>query len=130
MAAPEPTSVDEIWFFTTSHNLLIEEIDHLAQVGLTYSDPTRKRYVCLSGSARIIRDELKARELWNPQVGAWFPAGPSDPDLRLICVTAHRAEYWDTPTRRMALFFERAKIGPGGDAHPRAAEHRTIDLKP
>src|SRR4051812_30066148 len=69
MAAQEPASVDEIWFFTTGHNLLTEEIDHLPRVGLTYSDTARKRYVALSGSARIIRDEAKARDLWNPWVG-------------------------------------------------------------
>ena len=110
MATQEPSSVDEIWFFTSSHNLLMEEIDHIHQVGLSYSDPARKRYVAISGSARILRDEAKARELWTPEVAAWFPNGPSDPELRIICVTPQKAEYWDAAMQRMSLIFEREGI--------------------
>ncbi|MEO7415054.1 MAG: pyridoxamine 5'-phosphate oxidase family protein [Opitutaceae bacterium] len=130
MATQESSSIDEIWFFTSSHNLLTEEIDHIPQVGLSYSDPVRKRYVSISGSARILRDEAKARERWTPGVGAWFPKGPADPELRLICVTAQKAEYWDATVQRMSPIFERAKAALGGESHPPAGDHGTLDLKP
>jgi general stress protein 26 len=128
MAMQEPSSVDELWFFTSRHNLLTEEIDHLPQIGLSYSDPARQRYVAISGSAKIIRDEAQARELWNPWISAWFPKGPRDPDLRLIRVTAERVEYWDASTHRMALLFESAKAALGGTPRLPATEHATVDL--
>lgn len=115
MVTQEPNSAEEIWFFTASHNLLLGEIDSIPQVALSYADPTRKRYVAISGSARVLRDEAKAQELWNPWIGAWFPAGPSDPNLRLVCVTALRAEYWDASTHRMTLLFETPRAVNGSE---------------
>lgn len=47
--------------------------------------------------SRIIRDQLKSQELWNPFVEAWFPEGPQDPNIVLIRVQADTAEYWDSP---------------------------------
>ena len=128
MATQEPTSIDELWFFTSRHNLLTDEIDHLPRVGLSYADASRRRYVAVSGSAKLIRDEAKTRELWNPWIGAWFPGGPGDPDLRLIRVTAERAEYWDASAHRMALLFETAKTALGGQSHLPPTEHAAVDF--
>lgn len=126
MATQEPSSVAEIWFFTSSHNLLTTEIDHLPEVGLSYSDSARKRYVAVSGSARVLRDETKARALWNPWIATWFPAGPADQHLRLICVTAHKAEYWDAAAGRMALLFDTTK-GALDDGSPVSSSSRQSD---
>lgn len=128
MTTQAPSSADEIWFFTSSHHLLITEVDHIPQVGLSYSDTARKRYVAVAGAARVIRDEAKARELWNPWVGAWFPGGPADPDLRLVCVTAQKAEYWDVATNRMTLLFETAKAALGVSPPLPAGQHEAIEL--
>jgi len=58
-------------------------------------------WVSVSGTAEIIRDQLKARELWNPFVEAWLPEGPQDPNIVLIRVQADTAEYWDSPGGRV-----------------------------
>jgi len=130
MATQEPSSIDELWFFTSSHNLMTGEIDVLHQVALSYADPARQRYVAIAGSARVFRDEAKARAMWNPWVAAWFPAGPADPALRLICVTVEKAEYWDSSANRMALLFENAKAALGGKPHLPPTDHAAVELKP
>jgi len=66
-------------------------------------------WVSVSGTAEIIRDQLKAQELWNPFVEAWFPEGPQDPNIVLIRVQADTAEYWDSPGGRVATVLSLAK---------------------
>ena len=43
---------------------------------------------------------------------AWLPEGPDDPNVVLIKVDPHTAEYWDTPGGRVAslLSFVKAKV--------------------
>jgi general stress protein 26 len=34
----------------------------------------------------MTRDNIKANELWNSEAQAWWPDGPTDPDVRVLCV--------------------------------------------
>ncbi len=71
----------------------------------------------MSGSAKVVDDRAKARELWNPILRAWFESA-DDPDLRLIHVDVEHAEYWDTPGGKVASLFALVKgaiTGDGGD---------------
>ena len=40
----------------------------------------------------------KIAELWNVKMEAWFPEGPTDPDLTLVHLRAERADVWDAPS--------------------------------
>jgi general stress protein 26 len=91
----------ELWFFTREHSPKVDEVEHDHHVNLAYSDPTRTRFVSVSGRCRLVLDKEKARELWNPSLKAWFPEGLDDPELALLCVRVEKAEYWDTPSSRM-----------------------------
>lgn len=90
----------ELWFFTNDHTHKVDEVENDHHVGLAYSDPTRNRYVSVSGRCQLIRDKAKARELWSPALKAWFPQGLDDPNLALLRVTVEKAEYWDTPNSK------------------------------
>jgi general stress protein 26 len=91
----------ELWFFTREHTPKVGEVERDHHVSLAYADPTRERYVSVSGRGRLVLDKQKARELWNPTLRAWFPQGLDDPELALLCVRVEKAEYWDTPSSRM-----------------------------
>lgn len=91
----------ELWFFTREHSPKVDEVEHDHHVNLSYSEPGKDRYVSVSGMARLVLDKEKARELWDPTLKAWFPQGLDDPELALLCVKVHKAEYWDTPNKRM-----------------------------
>ena len=114
VAALKSPTVDELWFLTASDSAKTGEIDATHGVGLSYSDPANQRFVAISGSAQIVRDPATARELWHPAFAAWFPQGPDDPNLRLVCVTPQKAEYWDSSSHRMALLFQTVKAALGG----------------
>lgn len=87
-----------LWFFTGQGTDKTLEIAQDQQVNVAYVDKDDQVYVSVSGTARVIDDRAKARELWQPAHKAWFPGGVDDPDLRLIRVDVTGAEYWDSPS--------------------------------
>jgi general stress protein 26 len=91
----------ELWFFTREHSAKVGEVEHDHHVSLAYAEPSKDRFVSVSGRCRLVLDKQKARELWSPTLKAWFPQGVDDPELALLCVKVEKAEYWDTPNSRM-----------------------------
>ena len=90
----DPSGV--FWFFTWANSEKVEEVERTHQVNLSYSEPDENRFVSVSGTAELVRDYGKAKELWKPFLKAWFPDGLEDPNLALLRVTPEKAEYWDT----------------------------------
>ncbi|MDO5504354.1 MAG: pyridoxamine 5'-phosphate oxidase family protein [Actinomycetia bacterium] len=54
-------------------------------------------YVSLAGTAQVIDDPAKLKELWGMFTGAFMDEGPEDPNSVLIRVDADSAQWWDTP---------------------------------
>jgi len=90
-----------LWFFTNAKAAKVNEVLKHEQVNVSYAQPGDNRYVSVSGTAKVLRDQRKAKELWNPTYKAWFPQGLDDPDLALLRVDVHKAEYWDSPSGTM-----------------------------
>ncbi|MGE5526803.1 MAG: pyridoxamine 5'-phosphate oxidase family protein [Rhodospirillaceae bacterium] len=89
---------DALWFFTSVTSPKIAEVAGGDwQVNLSYAHPEKQDYVSLSGTATVVRDTAKVKALWTDWAKAWFPQGPDDPDLALLRVDVHKAEYWDGP---------------------------------
>ena len=128
MAVQRNPTLDQLWFFTSADSVKTDEIGATREVSLGFSDPGHQRYVAISGTARIVRDETKAWELWNPWVEVWFPKGPADPAVRLVQIIPHRAEYWDGSSNRMAVLYQSAKAALGGQPAMSQADHAKIDL--
>jgi len=92
-----------LWFFTDWNSAKADELHHDQRVSLGYADPGRNVYVAVSGSGRLLRDVQKAKELWSVEQLAYYPAGPDDERLALLCVVIERAEYWIAPGRASYL---------------------------
>jgi general stress protein 26 len=84
-----------LWFFTRAHTHKVAEVQSHRQVNVSYADPQAERYISISGTAELVRDRRKLKELWNPIYTAWFPQGLADTDLALLKVHIEQAEYWD-----------------------------------
>ena len=54
-------------------------------------------YVSLAGTARVIDDEARLKELWGTFTDAFMEEGPEHPNSVLLEVTADTAQWWDTP---------------------------------
>ena len=117
-----------LWFFTQASAPKVGEIEREQQVNVSYAAPEDQRYVSVSGRATVVRDRAKIGELWSPELKAWFPEGPDDPDLALLKVAVERAEYWDSPSSAVmhAVGFVKA-IATGETYEP--GENEKLDLK-
>lgn len=97
--------VDEsgnIWFFTSSNSHKASEIERNPNVNVSFIDSDQQHYISVSGTAELVRDKAKIKDLWKPVLKAWFPDGPDQPDVALLKVNIKKAEYWDTPSSTVA----------------------------
>lgn len=92
-----------IWFFTAKDSEKLAEIHANANVCVCYSAPSDNTYVCVMGEAEEVDDQRKINEYWSPAAKAWFPEGKDDPNLTLIKVTPHEAEYWDSDSNKIVV---------------------------
>ena len=92
-----------LWFFTLAGAPKVGEVEQHRKVNLSYARSDDNLFVSISGSAELVRDEKKIKELWHPFYKAWFPKGQDDPELALLKVTVEEAEYWDAPSGKMGL---------------------------
>ncbi len=96
----DPKNFDgDLWFMTHKASVKIQELAGNPSVMVTYCDPGKEQYVVIQGEGRSEVNPAKAQELWNIHAKGWWPGGPDDPELKLICVTVHSAEYWDGPSQ-------------------------------
>ena len=85
-----------LWFFTRDTTPKANEITHEGQVNVSYAEPKDQRYISISGVAEIVRDRAMMEKLWDKIYALWFPHGLDDPQLVLLKVDVHQAEYWDS----------------------------------
>jgi general stress protein 26 len=82
-----------LYFATSLASPKVTELERISTVAVTLQDSLR--YVSISGTARITRDRALIERLWSETWKLWFPQGKEDPDLCIVEVTPHEAEYWD-----------------------------------
>lgn len=111
MATQEVDENGVMWFFTGKSSHKVQEIGREHQVNVAYGDSSTHKYVSVSGTAELVKDPAKEKELWNPFYEAWFPGGLEDPDLALLKVQISQAEYWDVPGKVATLLaFAKQKL--------------------
>jgi general stress protein 26 len=97
MAVQQVQFEGDVWFFAEADSPKIADIQHDPRVNVAYSE---SNFVSLAGTASVVRDVAKKRELWDAGAAAWFgEKDADDPTVVLIKVDAETAEYWDTPSR-------------------------------
>ena len=125
MAQQEVEFDGDLWFFAERNSRKVQHITANPEVGVTLS--SSDTWVSIEGEALVVDDLAKKKELWNQWVEAWFPDGPEDPDIVLIKIEAHGAEYWDTPGGRIASAISFVKAKVTGKAYD-GGENERVDL--
>ena len=90
-----------LWFFSRATSPVSLEIGGNGHVNVTYVSAAEDRFVSVSGSAAMVRDGARSRQMWNASFASWFPGGPDDAELVLIKVSLTKVEYWDRKAGRM-----------------------------
>lgn len=97
----------DLWFIATRDSRKVDHIRADPIVGVTITSGSS--WVSLSGTAEVVDDTAKLKELWSTFAEAWLPEGPEDPNAILIHVDAETAQYWDNPGGRVASLISLAK---------------------
>jgi len=84
---------DTLYFATAFDSEKVEEIERNSNVNVVLQDG--RRFVSLTGRARVVHDRALIHELWSEAWKVWFPQGESDPSLCLLAVEPLEAAYWD-----------------------------------
>lgn len=125
MALQEVEFDGDLWFFAERDSRKVANVHTNPQVNVTVGSATT--WVSLTGTAVVVDDADKKRELWNEAVKAWYPDGPDDDGLVLLKVVADSAEYWDTPGR-LATLISYAKARVTGERYD-GGENARVDME-
>jgi general stress protein 26 len=126
--ATQQTEFDgDLWFFTGASSHKVYDIDNNPHVNVVFAEPDDQSYVSISGRAYLVRDQQKAKDLWNPFYRTWFPDGLDDPDLALLKVEVTGAEYWDSPSSAVVHLYGLAKALVTGQ-RPQPGDNEKLDL--
>jgi general stress protein 26 len=124
MATQQVEFDGDAWFFSEAGAPKIAEIQADPRMNAAYTEGGN--YVSLSGTATVVHDVAKKRELWNPIAEAWFQTEPESPDVVLIRLSPESAEYWDTPGKGSSLI---AMVkGKLTGERPDVGENEVVDL--
>lgn len=115
----------DLWFFAERDSRKTRQIAADPHVGVTLT--SSDAWVSINGSAEVVTDVAKARELWNAGIEAWLPQGPESPEVVLIKVSGETAEYWDNPAGRVATAFSFVKAKVTGE-RLEGTENETVQL--
>ena len=89
-----------IWFMTGRDGRTAQHVQAnlpADTVNLAFSDEGDSTYVSITARASLSDDLQRKRELWGAMARPWFPGGPEDPNLVLLCLEPVHAEIWDAP---------------------------------
>ena len=102
-------AVDEegnIWFFSREGSNKNQEIEKDNRVQLFYSNNMGSGYLTIYGTASIIKDDTKAKQLWSAIAKTWFEGGYDDPELTLLKIIPQDGHYWDTKDGKIISLFK------------------------
>lgn len=99
-----------------------------AQINVSYSDPGDDSYVSVSAFGSLSDDLALKEKLYGPMAKAWFPDGPTDPNLTVLVARAEHAEYWDVGESKLVQLFAMAKSAITGEPPKDLGTHREIKL--
>ncbi|MEO6957310.1 MAG: pyridoxamine 5'-phosphate oxidase family protein [Antricoccus sp.] len=112
------------WFIMSQKSGTSANVEANPQVNVAYAGGSS--WLSLAGTAQIVRDQAKKKELWNTFTESWFTDGAEDPDVVLLHVETTSAQYWDSPGKAVTMVsMLKAKIT--GDT-PSAGESDTVQL--
>ncbi|KAI9259440.1 hypothetical protein BDA99DRAFT_513268 [Phascolomyces articulosus] len=104
MSPRPPEAADapaDLYFFVNEMSPKIKDIEANPNVNLAFHKQTTSEWISISGTAEIVRDRTKIKQLYGLDVKPWFgdlhdglhDGGPDDPRIALILVTADTVHY-------------------------------------
>jgi len=83
-----------LWFFTDRDSRKVAESESGRPVSIVCQSDQHSAYLHLTGTAAVVDDKQKMRELYSPLLRTWFPQGLEDDQLTLLRFDADSGTYW------------------------------------
>ncbi len=114
-----------IYFVIDARGLKDDEVEACPDVGFTVVNSHDKAYLSITGEARVLRTPMLASKIWKRSDDVWWPDGPDDPNVRVLCLDPHLAELWDGPASAAVARHEFAHARATGEK-PNLGENRKV----
>lgn len=124
MATQDVEPDSDLWFIAERSSDKVANIRRDPRVNVSYS--SSDSWVSVAGTAEVVDDPEKLKELWNTFTDAWMEGGPENPENILIKVSADTAEYWDSPGSKVTQVVNLLKAKVTGERFE--GDNRTVDL--
>ena len=121
------TPGEPLYFFVSRKTELGQRLQTDGNVCVSFGDLKEDIWVSISGQARISESLDTKRRLFNALEKAWYPGGPTDPDLQLVEVDIEHAEYWNIKESKTRQLFRIASAAVSGQP-PQMGEHRALHV--
>lgn len=108
MSVQQVDDEGNFWFLSSLTSLKDEQIATDPYVQLLFANAGDSEFLSVFGTATIVMDMAKKRELWSEIAKAWFPNGVEDPDLTVLKVKPMESYYWDTKNGKMITLLKMA----------------------
>ena len=116
-----------IWFFVSVKTEVGTRLRQDGNVNLAFANPKDDTWVSITGSARVVEDLAKKKELFDSAIDkAWFK-GAEDPELELVEVSIEEAEYWNVKENKLLQLLKMATAAATGKK-PKLGEHAELDF--
>ncbi len=125
------SAVDEdssLYFFMSRRSEPVIDLGRESSVNVAYADVGADSYVSVSGTAAVLEDMDKKRQLWSKMAQAWFPGGAEDPDLALVRVKISHADYWDVKENKLVQLMKMAHAAVTGTTPTGMGEHGEVRM--
>ena len=114
-----------LYFFISKSSEVGQRVQQDGNVNLSYANPDKDTWVSVTGTARVLDDMAKKKELFNVAAKAWFPNGPEDPNMELVEVRIGEAEYWNVKDNKLLQMIKMGKSAVTGNP-PKMGEHKEV----
>lgn len=118
-----------LWFITDRHSRKTCELSQNPNATIAFQSKKAHRFISVQGTAVVVRDDVKLKELWNPSLRSWFPSGRRDPEIVLVAMRVTRVEYWLAPRTRVSRVIGMVKA-LATRKRQEAGMHGVLDLSP
>jgi general stress protein 26 len=95
MAAHPAREENAIYFLTDVDAGKVDEVSQNDNVCLAFADQKGRRYVSVTGQAKLSNDRDRIKELWSVADQAFW-RDENDPAIRVLRVAPNAAEFWES----------------------------------
>ena len=116
MATQKHAAGADLWFVTAEGSQKLSDLQFDPHINLAYYKDSSREWISVSGTASIVRDRQKIRELYAPDWKIWFAGAgdprhgtADDPRMVLIAVDVHAAVFLEVDKPRPVILYEMVK---------------------